>query len=258
MILGRALAPTFIGQIGHGGRMAPSRCPYQLRPYLAHRSIRTMGPTEDRVTVGTIVGMSTAFLFFVCWSFVGVAVAVWLARHGHNFWLFAAMGIAYGPLTAVIGWATTRQRGHEPAFIAEGAPWHGDGWLDVLVGLDGTDAACESVRPMIDRLSPAIRTLHLVSVLDHEITDSLESFERDDERRAYLRDAAESYGAPTATLALLAGQPDREITAYAEAHDIDMIVVGHRTQPIGRKLRGSTLTGLARHSELPVVVVPAA
>ena len=143
-----------------------------------------------------------------------------------------------------------------PTFVAEGTPWHSDGWLDVLIGLDGTEAAVEAVEPMLEKFGPAIRSLHLASVVDHQVTDSLEAFETDDERLAYLADAAARFGVPDATEVLLGGQPDIELTTYAEERAIDVIVIGHRTRPLNRRLRGSTLTGMARHSEVPIMVLP--
>lgn len=202
--------------------------------------------------------MATALVFVLAWSLCGLAIAVLAGRRGHNLWLFAAMGLAYGPLTIVLVWVTSRGRGHVPAFIAEGEPWHADGWLEVLIGLDGTEAAIEAVEPMLEKFGPAIRALHLASVVDHEITDSPDAFEADDERLAYLADAAERFGVPGATEVLLGGKADVELTSYAEAHDIDVIVIGHRTRPLNRALRGSTLTGMARHSEVPILVLPSA
>lgn len=200
--------------------------------------------------------MISALVFIVVWSLSGIAIAVYMARRGHNFWLFAAMGLAYGPLTVVLAWSTSRRRGHVPTFVAEGSPWHEDGWLDVLIGLDGTEAALEAVEPMLAKFGPAIRSLHLASVVDHEVTDSLETFETDDHRLSHLADAAARFGVPDATEVLLGGEPDVELAAYAEANDIDVVVIGHRTRPISRKLRGSTLAGMARHSEVPILVLP--
>jgi nucleotide-binding universal stress UspA family protein len=59
-----------------------------------------------------------------------------------------------------------------------------------------------------------------------------------------------------ATTELLVGDPAREIAAYADAQDADMIVVGSRGHgAIASVLLGSVSRGVLRESKRPVLVV---
>lgn len=200
--------------------------------------------------------MTTAFIFFVAWSAIGLITAAFMARRGHNFWLFAPMGLAYGPLTPVIAWAAQRNRNSKPSVVVKGSTWHADGEMNVLIGLDGTDAAVEAATDMLALLGPTIRNLHLVSVIDHQVGDSLDAFRADDDRMVHLTSARDALAVPNAELALLAGDPDVALADHAKANEIDLIVVGHRTRPIASALQGSTVSGLAKRGGRPILVMP--
>ena len=36
------------------------------------------------------------------WGLCGLIIAALLARHGHNFWLYAVLGLGYGPFLVAI------------------------------------------------------------------------------------------------------------------------------------------------------------
>lgn len=62
-----------------------------------------------------------------------------------------------------------------------------------------------------------------------------------------------------ATTALLRGDPVSEIVAYAESHDVDLIVVGSRGHgAIASALLGSVSRGVLSESKRPVLIVRAA
>ena len=215
-------------------------------------------PYDRRPEIRIIECMDAVFYLFIAWSALGVATAAYMARHGHDFLLFAVIGVAYGPLTAVVAWASDRNRQTRTTFFAPGEDWHPDGWIDVLVGLDGSDGAVDAAAELLKRFGPAIRHVQLAGVVDHEVGDVPAAFDRDDELRAHLREAAHRVGVPEADLVLLTGEADRALADHAAAHGIDLIVVGHRTKPVTRRFKGSTLTGLTREGSTPVLVLPAA
>ena len=131
-----------------------------------------------------------------------------------------------------------------------------DGWIDVLVGLDGTDDAVESTRHVIATLASATRRVRLAAVLDHEVSGSAEVFEADDRRIAYLETAARSLGMPDAEIAVLSGQPDKALADHATEHNFDMLVVAHRRDTLLSGIRGSTVGRLARNAALPILIGP--
>ena len=52
------------------------------------------------------------------------------------------------------------------------------------------------------------------------------------------------------------GQPDREIVAFAEEHDVDHIAIGsHGRSGVSRVLLGSVAEKIARRSPVPVTIV---
>jgi nucleotide-binding universal stress UspA family protein len=59
-----------------------------------------------------------------------------------------------------------------------------------------------------------------------------------------------------ATTEILVGQPAKEICDYADNHNKDMIVIGHRGLSIFKKLvMGSTSEKVAKHANCPVLIV---
>ncbi|MGZ8701395.1 MAG: universal stress protein [Gaiellaceae bacterium] len=81
------------------------------------------------------------------------------------------------------------------------------------------------------------------------------------EDRALLEDAAavaEEHGV-LSTTTLLTGDTVDEIVAYADSHDVDLIVAGSRGHgTIATALLGSVSRGILRESKRPVLVVRAA
>ena len=62
-----------------------------------------------------------------------------------------------------------------------------------------------------------------------------------------------------AKTALLRGDPVSEIVAYADSHDVDLIVVGSRGHgAIASALLGSVSRGVLSESKRPVLIVRAA
>lgn len=204
-----------------------------------------------------MVGAMNVFLTaLVVWGLSGLIIAALLARHGHNFWLYAVLGLGYGPFLVAI-WLGSGRRGQSATLVASGAP-NPDGWIDVLVGLDGTEAAVTSTAHVLSTLRPAIRRMRFASALDHEISNAMNKLELDDHRRDHLRAAATTLGYPDAELALVSGQPDKALVAHAVENDFSLLIVAHRRHPGISAVRGSTVARLARNAEVPVLIGPPA
>jgi nucleotide-binding universal stress UspA family protein len=138
----------------------------------------------------------------------------------------------------------------------------------ILVATDGSNSSTEAVRFGVELAAEneaELIVVHVVPVLDvvpstgfalcgafpHEPTQT---------DRACLDDAAAlalEHGV-LSTTALLRGDTVDEIVAYAEGHDVDVIVMGSRGRsPVAATLLGSVSAGVLREARRPVVVVRA-
>lgn len=79
--------------------------------------------------------------------------------------------------------------------------------------------------------------------------------ERAQERLERAAEIAEDAGRAIRTRTVV-GDPAREIVAYAEDHDVDLIVIGcHGRSPMSRILLGSVAEAVTRRAPVPVTVV---
>jgi nucleotide-binding universal stress UspA family protein len=73
-----------------------------------------------------------------------------------------------------------------------------------------------------------------------------------------LKEAVEGLAGPRLAIetAVAEGRPSVEIGSYADAHDVDLIVLGTNGRGrVGKALLGSVADNLIRQSEIPVMVV---
>ena len=140
----------------------------------------------------------------------------------------------------------------------------------IMVATDGSHSSTEAVAFGIE-LAAEQRTelvfVHVVPFMDvvpatgfvsiggafpHEVTEH---------DRTLLDDAVASAGEHeiVATTALLRGDPVGEIVAFAETHDVDLIIVGSRGHgTIASALLGSVSRGVLAEAKRPVLIVRAA
>jgi len=190
------------------------------------------------------------------WACSGLIIAGLLARHGHNFWLLGLISLGFGPFVLLI-WSKALYQLPSQVTVVKDDPIKADaGWIDVLVGLDGSDRSVESARSVLHTLGPAIGRLRLTSVIDHEVANAAEMYEIDDERIRFLESAAGTLGYDSAEISLVSGRPDRALVEHATANEFDLVVIAHRRHDIRGALRGSTAARLARTADLPVLIGP--
>jgi len=231
-----------------------------------------LGPYSGPRQPGILVAVTIFFAGLAVWAVSGLVIAGFLARQGHHFWLLALMGLGFGPFLIVI-WAEALHRLPSRVTMVQPDPTHVDitasgpnkpdltnehgGWIDVLVGLDGDDESLASVDSVLTTLGPAIGRLRLTSVIDHEIANANDAFERDDDRVAFLRTAAHKLGYEDAEISMVSGRPDKALLEHATTNDFDLVVVAHRRNELRGALRGSTVARLARSADLAVLIGPA-
>jgi nucleotide-binding universal stress UspA family protein len=127
-----------------------------------------------------------------------------------------------------------------------------DDALDVAIELAGEQAAeliVAHVIPWLDVFpGPGLAT---AAALPHRATDA---------EHALLEDAAEvaaSRGVVATTALLQGASPAHELVAFADSHDVDLIVVGSRGHgAIASALLGSVSNGVLHESSRPVLIVP--
>jgi len=135
---------------------------------------------------------------------------------------------------------------------------------DVLVGYDGSAAARQAVTFAIDLARRYAATLHVLVVarapdwgaLAHERLELVEHEVRHCEE--ILAELKSSLPATVdgARFDLVVGQPAKEIVLYAEKHEIDHLVVGHRGHTLfDRWLIGSVARQVIAYAPCAVTIV---
>jgi nucleotide-binding universal stress UspA family protein len=139
----------------------------------------------------------------------------------------------------------------------------------ILIATDGSAAAREAVEFGIDLAKHEESGVLLVYVAPLAQLVSTNGFglmgavpyeptKLDEKVLEDAKAVAEEHGVPTTT-ELLRGEPADEIVAYADAMDVDLIVVGCRGhRALASALLGSVSRGILAHSRRPVLVVRAA
>ena len=138
----------------------------------------------------------------------------------------------------------------------------------ILVATDGSVSSTEAVQFGVELAAEHAAELifvHVVPVVDMVPATGFGiggafAHEPTEEDKALLEDAAAvaiEHGV-VSTTALLRGETVDEIVAYADNHDVDVIVVGSRGQgALSAALLGSVSKGVLREAKRPVVVVRA-
>ncbi|MDF9747065.1 universal stress protein [Natrinema salsiterrestre] len=133
---------------------------------------------------------------------------------------------------------------------------------DVLVPTDGSDHATAALELGTTVAERHGATLHLLSVVD-ELPEVIEtestrlSSQLEENVQELLDDAqstAKRAGVENVTTTVTAGSVSREITSYAEAEGIDLVVMGtHGHTGLDRHLLGSFTDRVIRTSPVPVL-----
>ncbi len=200
--------------------------------------------------------MTKLILAVAIWSAFGLLASLYFRRRGHNLLLFAGLGLWLGPLVVPVMRLALRQQESVVRVLREGQL--AEGWVDVLVGIDGSPESVESVRPVVSKLAPGIRRIRVVSALDAETANSPYFFDTDEALESELKAAAMKIGFENAELALVSGRADKALIAHAVDEGFDLLLVSARNHPVFGTLFGSTVNRLARRSPIPVLIGPAA
>jgi nucleotide-binding universal stress UspA family protein len=143
----------------------------------------------------------------------------------------------------------------------DGAPEH------VLVPLDGSPLADDALRHALAVYDCRVTVLNVVTPLDEPLSEG-GILELDESRReaaeeraeAVLKRAREQADAASQTVETVVegGDPAETILEYAEANDVDHIVMGSHSEArnaLARRLLGTVATTVVGDAPVPVTVI---
>jgi len=139
-------------------------------------------------------------------------------------------------------------------------------YREILLPTDGGPASQAAVSQALDLAELSDARLHTLYVVDTSAYPSLDagaetviSTLREEGESALdeVSDTAEAAGVPVVS-EIVSGTPHRRILEYAEANEIDLIVMGtHGRTGLDRYLLGSVTERIVRSAEMPVLTVRA-
>jgi hypothetical protein len=138
--------------------------------------------------------VDTAQIFAVlgmAWGLMGVSTALVLGRRGHHPIMWLVLASVLGPLVLPLAVSAPRQDrpglGRQPSVRQPGP-----GGVDVLVRIDGSEAAVDALRSVIGILGDRLGRLTLAAVVDYDVAMGLA--EGRDRAWTELRRPAEASG----------------------------------------------------------------
>ncbi|MFC8848526.1 MULTISPECIES: universal stress protein [unclassified Micromonospora] len=188
-------------------------------------------------------------LVVVVWLTVGLLTAAWFViRAGHRHRLWYVVGGLLGPLFIPI--AVERGRANATMVDVANRPPTGQGTgLRVAVGVDGSPESDRALRAIAWALDGTVSELVLVTVTSPDLVGMDVGVEQRAARRMLDEHAEALTGElPPPTTEILCGHPVDALLAAAEAHDVDLLVVGRHGHGMRNRLLGSVAEELSRRS----------
>jgi manganese transport protein len=143
--------------------------------------------------------------------------------------------------------------------IIKGVETHPLKHIAAALGRDESDSAVISRALSLAKTEKALLTLiHVADSASVQLysEEGYDAHTRDDER--YLLEIAEELRSSGAAveIALAYGDPAKELVAFTEAHNVDMLVMGaHGHRLLGDLLWGETVAPVRHRVDIPVLVV---
>ncbi|MGC1211821.1 MAG: universal stress protein [Micromonospora sp.] len=185
----------------------------------------------------------------VVWLTVGLLTAAWFViRAGHPHPIWYVVGGLLGPLFIPI--ALERGRANTRLVAVEHRPGAKEGTgLRVAVGVDGSPESDWALRAIARALSRTAGELVLVTVTSPDVVGEDVPLEQRAARRM-LDERAEALPdeLPPPTTEIVRGHPVDALLTVAEAHDVDLLVVGRHGHGMRERLLCSVAEELARRS----------
>ena len=134
---------------------------------------------------------------------------------------------------------------------------------NILVPTDGSTGTAHVAMQALDLASQYDATVHALYVIDRSVTSLIEDtgtsdsvLEEEGQRAVGMIERMGESHDVTVETAVEQGDPAETILAYADDHNVDLVVAGtHGRTGIRRHLLGSVAERLVRHSTAPVMTV---
>ncbi|MDG5761223.1 universal stress protein [Natronococcus sp. A-GB1] len=128
---------------------------------------------------------------------------------------------------------------------------------EILVATDGSDIATTAADRGLEIADRLEATVHVVSVVDRADADDESAHERHREYVERVERDCHDRGLTVET-SVRSGRPSRELLAYADEYDVELIVMGtHGRTGLARWLMGSVAIAVVREARCPVLTVNA-
>ncbi|QGN49900.1 universal stress protein [Micromonospora sp. WMMD558] len=188
-------------------------------------------------------------LVAVVWLTIGLLTAAWFViRAGHRHLSWYLVGALLGPLFIPI--AVERGRADPTVTdVAHRPPARQGTGLRVAIGVDGSPESDLALRSTARILSRTASVLVLVTVTNPDLVGEDVSIAQRAARRM-LDERARTIpdGLPPPTTEIVRGHPVDALLAAAEAHDVDLLVVGRHGHGMRDRLLGSVAEELTRRT----------
>lgn len=197
-------------------------------------------------------GSEIVLVVVLVWLAIGLTASVVMGRRGHDAFGWLVIGMVLGPLAIPIAVRTIREERPIGAREVQ-AGRAGAGSIDVLVGLDGSEASERALRRSLELLGDRVGRLTLATVLGRE-GPATGWFDETDAVSAIERIAASLPGHGPGVV-VLRGRPADALVRHADEDGAGLLVVGRRGHGATKALLGSTAHRLAQREGVPVLIV---
>lgn len=201
-------------------------------------------------------GFTLAAVFIAAWVGIGLLTGLWMARRGHGDPLWLLIAVCLGPIFVPIACERVERRPRLAATGPSGPPSArppGRRKLRILVGMDGSPASLEAYQTALERFGSRSELFVLAEVVPYDaIEDDGRGWVRDASERL-ARTASRAVGVPV-TYEVLSGPPGEALRRFAQAQDVDLLVIGSHTRCLSSMLLGNVCADLIHHAPTPLLV----
>lgn len=187
----------------------------------------------------------------VSWLTVGLTLALFMGRRGHDPFSWLVLGTLFGPLGAIFAAEARASEKPGPAELVVAGQPGGAGPVDVLVGSDGSPESRAALAAATELLGPRLGRLTLATVIPFD-----SGVEAQRQARVALELEWQGEAVPGGPqLELLHGRPADALLDRTVEGGYDLLVIGTRGAGASTAILGSTAVDVARSAKVPVLLM---